>query len=70
MEDWKKPNIGKYRTNIIGRIKWYFGSKTTPPPAWFYPTDGWIEDPEEIERAIRLDDRMGLANEPTEKEKR
>lgn len=43
----------KYRTQIKSRLKWYFNKKDTPKPSWFYPTDGWITDPKEVERIMR-----------------
>jgi hypothetical protein len=47
-------------TQIVDRVKWYFGDKSTPKPAWHYPSDGWISDPEEIVRTIRLDDSLTI----------
>lgn len=52
--------MSKYKINVIDRVKWYFSDKSTPKPVWVYPADNWITDPEEIIKAIRLDDDMGV----------
>lgn len=45
--------IGKYETNILKRLAWYFGDRKHPKSAWYYPIDNWITDPKEVERIIR-----------------
>jgi hypothetical protein len=46
--------IGNYQTRIFkalwGRIR---PSKTHPPGAFWYPLEGWITDPKELERIMR-----------------
>jgi hypothetical protein len=41
------------KTQILARLVWYFGDKSTPPPSWHYRTDGWITDEKELERIMR-----------------
>jgi hypothetical protein len=52
--------MSRYKTQIFARLAWYWmrlcGRYDYPAPAWYYPTDGWITDPKEIENAFRLDD--------------
>jgi len=47
----------KYKTQIRSRIHWYLmrlkGRNDYPKPSWFYPRDGWITDPKEVERIMR-----------------
>lgn len=49
----KSWGIKMVKTQIIKRIKWYFGSRKYPKPALFFSTDNWVTDPKEIERIIR-----------------
>lgn len=51
------------KTQIIARLKWYFGNRENPRPSWYYHTDHWITDEQEIINAIRLDDEMGIKDE-------
>lgn len=54
--------LGKYETGILVALKDRAidpGSKH-PRRAFWWPADGWITDPNEIIRAIRLDDDMGV----------
>ena len=57
------PKIGNHHIQL-GYFKWMWlklmGKTQLPKPALFYPAHGWISDPDEIIRAIRLDDAMGI----------
>lgn len=52
--------MSKHNYQIKDRLLWYIKRPNTPKPAWRYPTDGWITDPQEIIKAIRLDDELGI----------
>jgi hypothetical protein len=57
--------IGKYETTILRALKdRIFVSKSHPKQCWWFPTDGWITNPTEIIKAIRLDDELGIAPNP------
>lgn len=57
--------IFNYETHIRDWIGWYFGPRATPHSPILWPIDGWITDPEEVARAIMLDDHLGLATPAT-----
>jgi hypothetical protein len=57
--------IGKYETGILVALKDRIfppGNKH-PKRAFWWPTDGWITDPDEIIKAIRLDDELGVKDD-------
>lgn len=55
--------IGNYETGILVALKdRVFVSLTHPKRAWYWPTDGWITDPKEIENALRLDDAFRVTD--------
>lgn len=54
--------IGKYETGILKALK----DRTVPPGskhpkrAFWWPAEGWITNPIDIENAIRLDSNLGI----------
>jgi hypothetical protein len=55
--------MGKYQTQIRKRLMYHLhihGWHKSPRPSWYYPTDSLVTDPEEIIKAIRLDDEIGV----------
>ena len=55
--------IGRHGFCIKTYLKWMLnigGAREFPKPMLVVPLDGWITDPEEIKRAIMLDDEMGI----------
>lgn len=58
--------LGKYQTTILVAIKDLIKRpKSHPRRSFYHFTDGWITDPKQIIRAIRLDDELGIKSTPT-----
>jgi len=58
--------IGKHETQIIKRLKYHLHIgewHKLPKCCWYFPREGWICDPKEIECAMRLDDAFVLSKE-------
>lgn len=59
--------MSKYKTQIKARLAWYLmrlkGRYDYPKPCWYSPTNGWITDPKEIIKEIRLDDELGIKSD-------
>lgn len=62
--------MSRYKTQIRSRIAYHWmrlrGRYDYARPSWYYPTDGWITDPKEIENAMRLDDAFEIKAAPTD----
>lgn len=54
--------IGKYQTQFWKALKYRLFPANYPPNSWYYPTDNWVSNPQEIIRALRLDNDIGVTD--------